>query len=184
MIEDCKSSHGKIAANNTFEIATFRYRIHYQFTILLVSTSEVKMTYTTAKTTFLLNWYANPYHTPLFVAKEKGWLLEEGVDIAILETTNPSDVTEVVGSGAVDMGFKAMIHVLAAKDRGIDMKSFGTLLDEPPTGLIFKKSTKIESIQDLVGKKIGYIGHFGKIMVSSHYILAIISFRSPLNPLF
>ena len=42
---------------------------------------------------------------------------------------------------------------------------FGTLLDEPPTGLIFKKSTKIESIQDLVGKKIGYIGHFGKIMV-------------------
>jgi ABC-type nitrate/sulfonate/bicarbonate transport system substrate-binding protein len=124
------------------------------------------MTYTTAKTTFLLNWYANPYHTPLFVAKEKGWLLEEGVDIAILETTNPSDVTEVVGSGAVDMGFKAMIHVLAAKDRGIDMKSFGTLLDEPPTGLIFKKSTKIESIQDLVGKKIGYIGHFGKIMVS------------------
>lgn len=127
------------------------------------------MTYTTAKTTFLLNWYANPYHTPLFVAKEKGWLLEEGVDIAILETTNPSDVTEVVGSGAVDMGFKAMIHVLAAKDRGIDMKSFGTLLDEPPTGLIFKKSTKIESIQDLVGKKIGYIGHFGKIMVSNRH---------------
>ena len=131
------------------------------------------MTYTTAKTTFLLNWYANPYHTPLFVAKEKGWLLEEGVDIAILETTNPSDVTEVVGSGAVDMGFKAMIHVLAAKDRGIDMKSFGTLLDEPPTGLIFKKSTKIESIQDLVGKKIGYIGHFGKIMVQTRLSLLV-----------
>lgn len=45
------------------------------------------------------------------------------------------------------------------------MTSFGTLLDEPPTGLIFKKSIKIESIHDLVGKKIGYIGHFGKIMV-------------------
>jgi ABC-type nitrate/sulfonate/bicarbonate transport system substrate-binding protein len=123
------------------------------------------MTYQTAKTTFLLNWYANPYHTPLFVAKEKGWLLEENVDIAILETTNPSDVTEVVGSAKIDMGFKAMIHVLAAKDRGIDMTSFGTLLDEPPTGLIFKKSTKIENIRDLIGKKIGYIGHFGKVMV-------------------
>jgi ABC-type nitrate/sulfonate/bicarbonate transport system substrate-binding protein len=63
------------------------------------------------------------------------------------------------------MGLKAMIHVLAAKDRGIDLKSFGTLLDEPPTGLIFKASTKIANIQDLKGKKIGYIGHFGKIMV-------------------
>ena len=33
--------------------------------------------YETKKTTFLLNWYANPYHTPIFVAKEKGWFLEE-----------------------------------------------------------------------------------------------------------
>ena len=92
-------------------------------------------------------------------------MFRQGIDIAILETTNPSDVTEVVGSGAVPMGLKAMIHVLAAKDRGIDLKSFGTLLDEPPTGLIFKASTKIANIQDLKGKKIGYIGHFGKIMV-------------------
>ena len=80
------------------------------------------------------------------------------------------------------MGFKAMIHVLAAKDRGIDMKSFGTLLDEPPTGLIFKKSTKIESIQDLVGKKIGYIGHFGKIMVSACCIRPITSTCQLLAP--
>jgi ABC-type nitrate/sulfonate/bicarbonate transport system substrate-binding protein len=123
------------------------------------------MPYVTPKTTFLLNWYANPYHTPIFVAKEKGWFTEEKIDIAILETTNPSDVTEVVGSGAANLGLKAMIHVLAAKDRGINLKSFGTLLDEPPTGLIHKASTKIDNIHDLVGKKIGYIGHFGKIMV-------------------
>ena len=75
-----------------------------------------------------------------------------------------------------------MIHILAAKDKGIDLKSFGTLLDEPPTGLvsdflccegcsltqllqIFKKSVKIEKLQDIVGKRVGYIGHFGKVMV-------------------
>uniref|UniRef100_A0A0G4HXY6 Thiamine pyrimidine synthase n=1 Tax=Chromera velia CCMP2878 TaxID=1169474 RepID=A0A0G4HXY6_9ALVE len=117
------------------------------------------------KTTFLLNWYANPYHTPLFVAKEKGWLKEEGLDLAIMEATNPSDVTEVVGSGQADMGLKAMIHILAAKDRGINLTSFGTLLDEPPTGLIFKKSTDIRQFTDIVGKRIGYIGHFGKVMI-------------------
>jgi ABC-type nitrate/sulfonate/bicarbonate transport system substrate-binding protein len=32
------------------------------------------MPFKTEKTTFLLNWYANPYHTPLYVAKEQGWL--------------------------------------------------------------------------------------------------------------
>ena len=40
-------------------------------------------TYKTSKTTLMLNWYANPYHTPIFVAKEKGWLQEEGIDIAV-----------------------------------------------------------------------------------------------------
>ncbi len=58
------------------------------------------------------------------------------VSCQILETTNPSDVTEVVGAGKADLGLKAMIHILAAKDKGIDLKSFGTLLDEPPTGLV------------------------------------------------
>jgi pyrimidine precursor biosynthesis enzyme len=92
------------------------------------NTTEIK------KVTFLLNWCANPYHTPIFVAKKRGFYEEEGIDLAILETTNPSDVTEIVGSGAVNMGLKAMIHILAAKGRGIDLTSFGTLLDEPPTG--------------------------------------------------
>ncbi|EQC37053.1 hypothetical protein SDRG_05281 [Saprolegnia diclina VS20] len=117
------------------------------------------------KTTFLLNWYANPYHTPIFVAKKRGFYEEEGIDLAIMETTNPSDVTEIVGSGAADMGLKAMIHILAAKDRGINITSMGALLDEPPTGLIFKASLGITKFTDIVGKRVGYIGHFGKIMI-------------------
>jgi len=100
--------------------------------------------YTTTKTTFQLNWYANPYHTPLFVAQSKGWLLEEGIDLAILEACSPSDVTEVVGSGKVDMGMKAMIHVLAAKDRGIDLTSFGTILGRYSL-FIFSLSSRLAS---------------------------------------
>jgi len=113
----------------------------------------------------MLNWYANPYHTPIFVAKEMGWLKEEGIDLAILETTDPSDVTEVLGDGAVGLGLKAQIHILAAKQKGIELKSFGTLLNEPPTGIISKKSANINTFTDIIGKRIGYIGHFGKVMI-------------------
>merc|ERR1712128_285180 len=70
-----------------------------------------------------------------------------------------------VGDGAIGLGLKAMIHILAAKDKGIDMKSFGTLLDEPPTGLIHKKSANINKFSDIQGKKVRYIGHFGKVMI-------------------
>ena len=93
-------------------------------------------TFRSSKTKFLLNWYANPYHTPIFVAKENGWLTDEGLELAVLETQNPSDVTEIIGDGSVGLGLKAMIHILAAKDRQIDLKAFGTLLNEPPTGLL------------------------------------------------
>jgi pyrimidine precursor biosynthesis enzyme len=49
----------------------------------------------------------------LYLAQAKGYFKDEGIKVAILEPNDPSDVTEIIGSGRVDMGFKAMIHTLA-----------------------------------------------------------------------
>lgn len=117
------------------------------------------------RTTLLLNWYANPYHTPIFVAKALGFYEQEGINLAILETTDPSDVTEIVGLGTVDFGLKAMIHTVAAKAKGFNITSIGTLLDEPPTGLLALESSGIRTFHDIQGKRIGYIGEFGKRMI-------------------
>ncbi len=68
-----------------------------------------------SRTTLLLNWYANPYHAPIFVAKALGYYDEKNIQLAILEPTDPSDVTEIVGLGKVDFGVKAMIHTVAAR---------------------------------------------------------------------
>lgn len=117
------------------------------------------------RTTLLLNWYANPYHTPIYVAYALGYYQEEGIKLAILEPTDPSDVTEIVGLGHVDFGVKAMIHTVAARAKGFPVTSVGTLLDEPPTGLISLKSSGINAFQDIVGKRVGYIGEFGKTII-------------------
>ena len=114
------------------------------------------------RTTLLLNWYANPYHTPIFAAKALGFYEEEGIELAILEPDDPSDVTEIVGLGNVDFGLKAMIHTIAARAKGFQVISIGTLLDEPPTGLVSKN---IGAFEELAGKRVGYIGHFGKVIV-------------------
>ena len=119
----------------------------------------------TTRTTLLLNWYGNPYHTPVFVAQSLGFYQEEGIKLAIMEPTDPSDVTEIVGRGSVDIGIKAMIHTIAARAKGYPVTSIGTLLDEPPTGLIALKSSGISSFKDIVGKRVGYIGEFGKIII-------------------
>jgi ABC-type nitrate/sulfonate/bicarbonate transport system substrate-binding protein len=131
-----------------------------------------------SRTTLLLNWYANPYHSPIFVAKSLGYYADEGIKLAILETTDPSDVTEIVGLGQVDIGLKAMIHTIAARAKGFPVTSIGTLLDEPPTGLIALKSSGIRAFKDIVGKRIGYIGEFGKLMIEDLARLAGIDPKS------
>lgn len=125
------------------------------------------MTVTLPRTTILLNWYANPYHSPIYVAHSLGYYEEEGIKLAILEPNDPSDVTEIVGSGHVDFGVKAMIHTVAARGKGYPLTSIGTLLDEPPTGLIALKSSGINTFQDIIGKRVGYIGEFGKIIIDN-----------------
>ncbi|KAI9306875.1 NMT1/THI5 like-domain-containing protein [Cunninghamella echinulata] len=121
----------------------------------------------TEKITCLLNWHATPYHLPLFLADKLGYFQEEGIQVAIMEPNNPSDVTEIIGSGKADLGCKAMIHTIAGKSRGYDIQSIGTLLDEPFTGVIYlKHQNKIDgSFESLKGKRIGYVGEFGKIQV-------------------
>ncbi|KAK7698722.1 Glycylpeptide N-tetradecanoyltransferase [Diaporthe eres] len=127
----------------------------------------------TDKITFLTNWHATPYHAPLYLAQAKGFFKEEGIKVALLEPNDPSDVTEIIGSGKVDLGYKAMIHTLAAKARDFPVTSIGSLLDEPFTGVVYLKSSGITTdFQTLKGKRIGYVGEFGKIQIdelTSHY---------------
>ncbi|KAK8017765.1 hypothetical protein PG993_014091 [Apiospora rasikravindrae] len=146
----------------------------------------------TDKITFLTNWHATPYHAPLYLAQAKGYFKDEGIKVALLEPNDPSDVTEIIGSGKADLGFKAMIHTLAvgstpvtlrktstdaapfqAKARGFPVQSIGSLLDEPFTGVVYLKSSGITpDFRTLRGKRIGYVGEFGKIQIdelTSHY---------------
>ncbi|ABN65492.1 pyrimidine precursor biosynthesis enzyme [Scheffersomyces stipitis CBS 6054] len=127
----------------------------------------------TEKISFLLNWQPTPYHIPIYIAQTKGYFKEQGIDVSILEPSNPSDVTELIGSGKIDMGLKAMVHTLAAKARGFPVTSIGSLLDEPFTGVLYLEGSGITAdFQSLKGKRIGYVGEFGKIQIdelTKHY---------------
>ncbi|SMY19206.1 unnamed protein product [Zymoseptoria tritici ST99CH_1A5] len=127
----------------------------------------------TDKITFLMNWHATPYHAPLYLAQAKGYFKDEGIKAAIMEPNDPGDVTEIIGSKKVDVGFKAMIHSLAAKARDFPIQSIGSLLDEPFTGEVYLKDCGITpDFHTLKGERIGYVGEFGEIQIdelTSHY---------------
>ncbi|GAA5943647.1 uncharacterized protein JCM15063_002996 [Sporobolomyces koalae] len=127
----------------------------------------------TDKITFLLNWAATPYHAPVFLAQAKGFFAQEGIKVAILEPNDPSDVTEIIGSGKVDLGAKAMVHTIAGAAMGYPITSLGTLMDEPITGVVYlegglsgtERDAVTSDFASLRGKRIGYVGHFGKIQI-------------------
>jgi pyrimidine precursor biosynthesis enzyme len=80
------------------------------------------------------------------------------------------------------MGAKAMIHTIAGKARGFPIKSIGTMMDEPFTGLVYLKESGITKFEDIKGRKIGYVGEFGKVQVSSRrleILLRLLSFIFP-----
>lgn len=147
--------------------------------------------------------HATPYHAPVFLAQKKGYFADEGIKVALLEPNDPSgksyyqfpkmqpiinaiipDVTEIIGSEKVDLGFKAMIHTLAGKARGFPILSIGSLLDEPFTGVVYLKDSGITTdFKSLYGKRIGYVGEFGKVFdplnLLSPLRLLMISFLDP-----
>jgi pyrimidine precursor biosynthesis enzyme len=57
-------------------------------------------------------------------------------------------------------------QTIAGKARGFPITSIGTLLDEPFTGVIYLKGSGVtEDFTSLRGKRIGYVGEFGKIQI-------------------
>jgi ABC-type nitrate/sulfonate/bicarbonate transport system substrate-binding protein len=55
-----------------------------------------------------------------------------------------------------------------AKARNFPVTSFGSLLDEPFTGVVYLKDSGITTdFKTLKGKRIGYVGEFGKVICNN-----------------
>lgn len=56
-----------------------------------------------------------------------------------------------------------------AKARGFPIQSIGSLLDEPFTGVVYLKDSGITTdFRTLKGKRIGYVGEFGKVCCATY----------------
>lgn len=107
----------------------------------------------------MLDWYPNAVHSFLYVAIEKGYFVDEGLDVSIQFPANPTDPLSLAASGKVTLGFYYQPDVIMAKaNENIPVKSVGAVVRSPLNHLVFKKEGPIESPKDLEGKKVGYPG--------------------------
>ncbi|MBC7317940.1 ABC transporter substrate-binding protein [Candidatus Bipolaricaulota bacterium] len=106
--------------------------------------------------TIILDFYPNPNHVPLYVAKELGFFAEEGMEVELAVPSDPSAPAKLVATKAVEMGITPQMNFFIARDEGLPLIAVGALIDGALGGLLSLREYGIEKLSDLRGKKIGY----------------------------
>ena len=100
-----------------------------------------------------MDWYPNANHAGLFIAQEKGYFEEEGLDVTIYTPDDPATVLLTVGSGQDDFGLSYQTEVLLAIEQQVPVISVAALVQHPLNSIMALKTTGIERPKDLKDKK-------------------------------
>lgn len=125
-------------------------------TLILGFTLMTSFAHAQEKLSLMLDWFPNVDHLPIYVAKEKGYLSEKGIDINIISPSETSDALKLAASGNVDLAVSYQPQTIIATDQGLSVKVVAPLVVHPLTTLLFLDSKGIKTPEDLSHKKIGY----------------------------
>ncbi len=106
--------------------------------------------------TVLLDWFLNPDHAPLVVAKQLGFFDDAGLDVELIAPADPNAPPKLVAAKEADIAvsYQPQLHMLV--DQGLPLVRIGTLVETPLNSLVTLKDGPVKSIADLKGKKIGF----------------------------
>ena len=77
--------------------------------------------------TLRFNWTVKGEFTPFFVAREKGFYNEAGVNLQLLEGKSGTQAVEVIGAGRDTFGYVPSVQVIEAISNGIPLKTVATM---------------------------------------------------------
>ena len=108
------------------------------------------------KLSVLLEWFVNPDHAPLVIAKEKGMFSAHGLDVDLVAPADPSAPPRLVAAGQADVALHYQPSLDLDVDAGLPLVRFGTLIETPLNTLIVLKDGPVKTLSDLKGRTIGY----------------------------
>ena len=106
--------------------------------------------------TLMLDWYPNVDHVPIYVAAQKGFFAEAGIEVEILTPSDTADALKLSAAGTVDLAISYTPQTIVGAAEGLPVKVVGRLVGQPLSTLLYLKGKGISSPADLNGKKIGY----------------------------
>ncbi|MCW5729473.1 MAG: ABC transporter substrate-binding protein [Alphaproteobacteria bacterium] len=106
------------------------------------------------KATLQLNWFPSADHTPIYLAKQKGYYAREKIDLTIVRGQGSADSAQKIQLKQAEFGIADTPTVVTAISKGADLRLVGIVFDKGPSNIFFLKSSGIKGPKDLVGKKI------------------------------
>lgn len=106
------------------------------------------------KVDFQLNWKITADHAAYYVALQKGWFEEEGLDVNIIIGQGSGYTVQALEAGKADIGISDAPVPIKGIAQGADIKIIGIIFDKHPNCMYFWKDSGITSPQDLVGKTV------------------------------
>lgn len=124
------------------------------FALLVVAFTLSGCSKKAQKITFALDWTPNTNHTGLYVAQQKGYFSEEGLEVEIVQPSEDG-APMMVASGSCQFGvdFQDSIAPALVQENKIPVTAVAALLQHNTSGIISLKKTGIDSPKNLEGKK-------------------------------
>ncbi len=111
-----------------------------------------------SKAVLSLDWVPNTNHTGFYVALEKGWYTEEGIDLEIQIPSDPAAALKQVAAGNTQFGVSFQEEVTIARSNDIPVVSIAALVQHNTSAFAALQSSGIQTAADFEGKTYGSYG--------------------------
>ena len=107
------------------------------------------------KASLRLAWVYDMAEVGIFVAKDRGYYEEEGIDLEIKPGGFGLDPLKLVAAGSDTFGVGGAVNLLLAREKGLPLVSIAAEFQETPVGFITRKDSGIINFPDFKSRKVG-----------------------------
>lgn len=106
------------------------------------------------KITFVLDWTPNTNHTGLYVAQEKGYFEDAGLEVEIVQPPEGgAEVLVASGKAQFGVGFQDTIAPALVGENALPVKAVAAVIQHNTSGIISRKGEGMDTPKGMEGKK-------------------------------
>ena len=109
------------------------------------------------KATLRLDFLPGGYHAPFFLALDRGYYKQQGIDLEVFDGKGSSATIQVVASGTDTFGVANLSAMAIAISKGVPLIGVGAVIQKSPDSLISLAGSGITKPKDVEGKRGAFV---------------------------